>query len=136
MPSLIFNSCPRNMARSIINFESDRFGVVLLTSEYIPDKTHTHRSDLTNEVVGDGYSEGGAKVSVGFLDSEDDALDISLGGHRWLNATIAARYAVYYKSNGGSASDDELVAVIDFGRDITSTEGTFALSESTLRLQN
>src|SRR5256885_1590913 len=116
MASMIFNACIRFVMRGVINFDTDQFGVVLLTNEYQPDKSHTFRSDLTDEVVGEGYKAGGATVDVTMLESEDNAIDISLDGYRWLNATITARYAAYFRRNGGYASDDELVALIDFGR--------------------
>jgi len=118
----------------LINFDRDQFGVVLLTSEYEPDKNHTRRSDLTNEVVGEGYREGGAIVDVALVQSEDNAMDIKLGGYLWVRATITASYAAYFKRNGGDAFDDELVALIDFRRDIISTIGNFTLDESKLRV--
>ena len=71
MPSLVFNSCVRFLMRGQINFETDQFGLVLLTNEYEPDKNHIHRSDLTDEVVGDGYREGGPRVDVTLRESED-----------------------------------------------------------------
>ena len=48
---------------------------------------------------------------------------------------MTARGAVYYKVVG-TAATDRLVAYIDFGSDITSTAGTFALTAITLRIQN
>ncbi len=136
MPSLIYNSCLLDAFRGQINFESDGFMVMLLAEDYLPDKAHSRRSDLTGfEVHGSGYREGGQRASVAIDLSEGDAIDIVLEGSRWLNATIAARYAAYYR-NAGAAEDDELVALIEFERLVTATNGTFALSESTLRIQN
>jgi len=43
---------------------------------------------------------------------------------------------VYYKRRGGLASADELVAVNDFGSDVTTSSGTFTLNASTVRIQN
>jgi hypothetical protein len=47
---------------------------------------------------------------------------------------LTARKAVYYKSRGGASSADELVAVDDFGSDVTTTAGTFTLNASTLHI--
>jgi hypothetical protein len=66
----------------------------------------------------------------------NDRVNISLGAISIPSATITAHAAVYYKHRGGASSADELVAYIDFGGDIVSTNGTFALSASTLRKQN
>jgi hypothetical protein len=43
---------------------------------------------------------------------------------------------VYYKSRGGASSADEIIAVVDFGADVSTTVGTFTLTASTLRKQN
>jgi hypothetical protein len=43
---------------------------------------------------------------------------------------------VYYKSRGGAASADELIAVIEFTGDVSSISGDFTLTASTLRFQN
>lgn len=139
MPSFIFNSAIRDEAVGNIDYDSDEFGVMLLTDAATPNKdTWATRSDVTNEVVGTGYTAGGATVavSVGAVDTANDRVDISLGGNTWNSATITARYAVYFKKRGGAATADELVAVNDFGANVTSTAAAFALAASTLRKQN
>lgn len=138
MASLILNSALDDAFRGNIDFDTDTFKVLLTTSSYAADKdTHTKRSDVTDEVVGAGYTSGGAAATVTVTkDTANDRIDVSLGAASWPSATITARFAVYYKSRGGASSSDELVAVIDFGSDITSTAGTFSLTASTLRIQN
>lgn len=138
MASLIFNSALDDALRGSIDFDTDSFAVMLVTSSYSPDKdTHTKRSDVTNEVSGVGYVAGGSGVTVTVTkDTANDRIDISLGSASWASATITAAAAVYYKSRGGLASADELVAYIDFGGNVISTNGTFSLTASTLRIQN
>ncbi len=139
MASLIFNSAVRDVLTGAIDFDTDTFRAMLVTSSYVENKdTHTKRSDVTNEVAaGGGYSAGGQVVTVTVTkDTANDRLDVSLGGASWAASTITARKAVYYKRRGGAASADELVAVNDFGSDVTSTGATFTLSASTLRIQN
>jgi len=136
--SLIYGSAVDDMISGTISFDIDEFKVMLVASSYNPNKrTHEKRSDITNEVVGDGYVAGGSSVTVMVdSDSNNDRVNISLGVARWSAATITARGAVYYKSRGGASNADELVAYIDFGTNIVSTNGTFSLTESTLRIQN
>jgi len=63
--------------------------------------------------------------------------DITFAITSWTTATITARAGVIYKSRGGLASADELVAYVDFGTDVTSTAGTFSVTiSSPLRFQN
>lgn len=139
MASIIPNSLLADEAKGAVDFDTDSFKVMLLTSSYTPNKdTHTKRSDLTNEVVGTGYTAGGAAatVTVGAVDTANDRVDITLGGASWTTATITARYAAYYKARGGASSADELVYINDFGSDVTSTAGTFTLNASTIRKSN
>lgn len=139
MASLIYNSMLNDLAKGNIDFDTDTFKVMLVTSAYTEDKdAHSKRSNVTNEVSGTGYTAGGAAVTVtvSALDTANDRQEIVLGGATWASSTITARKAVYYKSRGGASSADELVAVIDFGSDVSTTAGTFTLNSSTLRNQN
>ena len=138
MPSLIYNRALELWARGSIDFDTDTFRVMLTTSAYAEDKdAHDFRNDVTNEVTGTGYTAGGNTVTVSVtLDTVNDRVDITLGGTTWPASTITARKAVYYKSRGGAASADELLACNDFGSDVATTNGTFTLNSSTLRIQN
>ncbi len=139
MASLIFNSALRDEAIGSIDFDTDTFKVMLTTSAYTENKDrHAKRSDVTNEITGTGYTAGGntVTVTVGAVDTANDRVDITLGGTTWPASTLTARKAVYYKSRGGAASADELIAVVDFGSDVVTTSGTLTLTASTLRKQN
>lgn len=138
MASLIYNSFLEDLARGAIDMDTDTFKVMLVTSAYTENKdTHTKRSDITNEVTGTGYTAGGVTCTVTVTkDTTNDRLDITLGAVSWPSSTITARKAVYYKSRGGAATADELVAVNDFGSDVISTGATFSLALSTVRWQN
>lgn len=138
MASLIFNKALEAWAKGLIDFDTDTFKVMLTTSGYTENKdTHDFRDDITNEVSGTGYTAGGNTATVTVtLDTVNDRVDISLGGTTWTTSTITARKAVYYKSRGGASSADEVIAVNDFGSDVSTTAGTFTLNASTLRIQN
>lgn len=138
MASIIYNKALDAMARGQVDFDTDTFKVMLVTSSYAENKdTHEFRDDVTNEVSGTGYTAGGETVTVTVTrDDANDRVDISLGAVGWTGSTITARKAVYYKSRGGAASADEVIAVNDFGSDVTSTGGPFDLPASTLRIQN
>jgi hypothetical protein len=138
MASLIYNSFFEDLARGAIDIDTDTFKVMLTTSAYTEDKdAHLKRSAVTNEVTGAGYTAGGNVATCTVTkDTANDRLDVTLGGTTWPSSTITARKAVYYKSRGGAASADELIAVVDFGSDVTSSGATFTLTASTLRIQN
>lgn len=137
MASLIFNSMPDDMARGNIDFDTNSFKAMLAPSSYTPNKdTHTKRSDVT-EVTGTGYTAGGvACVCTVTKDTATDRVTLSFAAVSWASSTITARGLVYYKSRGGAASADELVAYDDFGSDVSSSGGTFSVAASTITLQN
>jgi hypothetical protein len=138
MASLIYNSAIDDMARGAIDFDTDTFKVMLVTSSYTPNKdTHDKRDDVTNEASGTGYTAGGAaSVCTVTKDTANDKVTLSFAAASWATATVTARGAVYYKSRGGASSADELVAYVDFGGDVSSTGATFSLGSSVITLQN
>lgn len=141
MASLIFDSFLADVAKGNVDCDTDTFKMLLVTATYSPNKkTHTKRSDVTNEVAaGGGYTAGGQTTVVTVTnDTTNDRCDIGIGNPAgWTSSTITARAAVVYKARGGAASADELVAYLDFGSDIISTSGTFSVNvTSPLRIQN
>ena len=138
MASLIYNSCLNDMATGAIDFDTDTFKIMLVTSSYTPNKdTHTKRSNVTNEITGTGYSSGGTTTTVTVTnDTANDRIDIDFSDVSWTSATLTAAAAVIYKSTGTAASDN-LVAYLDFAGNVISTNGTFTVDiTSPLRIQN
>ena len=138
MASLIYNSAIDDMARGAIDFDTDTFKAMLVTSAYTPNKdTDDKRNDVTNEVVGTGYTAGGVtSVCTVTKDTANDKVTLQFAAVSWASSTITARGLVYYKSRGGASSADELIAYNDFGSNVTSSGGTFAVAASTITLQN
>lgn len=141
MTSLIYDSWMNNLcgAAVAINPTTDTVKGLLVTSSYTPaKKTHTTRNNVTNEVVGTGYTAGGQAVTVTVTsDTTNDREDLSFANNVWTTATISAAAQVLYSSHGGVATGDPLWAYVDFGGTVSSTAGTFtAVCSTPLRLQN
>lgn len=139
MASFVYNSCIRDAVTGAIDFDTDTFKMMLVTSSYTASKAHDKRDDITNEVTGTGYTSGGnaCTVSVAAVDNTNNDVEISFTVTSWTSATITARAGVIYKSRGGASSADELVGYVDFGSDVSSTNGTFAVTVSSpLKFQN
>lgn len=134
MPSIVYNSFMRDIATGAVDCDTDTFKMMLVTSTYAPSKSHSRRSpDITNEVaVGNGYAAGGnaCTLTVGTTNNSTNSVDINFSVANWTNATITARGGVIYKSTG-TPSQDPLVGYVDFLSNITSTNGTFAVTVST-----
>jgi hypothetical protein len=138
MASLIYNSAIDDMARNNIDFDTNTFKAMLVTSSYTPNKdTHDKRDDVTNEVTGTGYTAGGVTTACTVTkDTANDRVTLQFAAVSWATSTITARALVIYKSRGGASSADELVAYNDFGSDVSSSGGTFSVAASTITLQN
>jgi hypothetical protein len=130
MASLIYNAAKKNLINGTIDLDTDTVKAMLVTSTYAPNiDTHAFRSDVTNEVVGTGYTAGGAALTTKTVtqDNTNDRAVFDADDVVWAAATITARAAVLYKSRGGLASADELIGYFDFGSDITSTAAAFTV---------
>lgn len=119
-----------NIAKGSVDLDTDTFKIMLTTSTYVPNQdTHDFRDDVTNEVVGAGYTPGGATltgISVTY-DAASNQVRVTWADPTWPNATITARTAVIYKSRGGAATADELVAYCTEAADVSSTAATFTV---------
>ena len=139
MASIIFNKALDANAKGAIDFDTDTFYCLLVDNTFTPNKdTQEFRDDVNgDEVTGTGYTADGEAATVTVTrDDVNNRIDIELGAVSWPTSTITAAGAIYYKHRGGASSADEVVAFIDFGGDVSSTAGTFALSASIVRLQN
>ena len=77
----------------------------------------------TNEVSGTGYTAGGESLSsqaVAF-DSTNQVAYFDAADPAWTTATITARGALIYNNSKSNAA----IAVLDFGADYSSSNGTF-----------
>jgi hypothetical protein len=137
MADLTYLSCPEDVFKGNIDFDTDTFYGMLVTDAYTPNQdTHDRRDDVSNEVVGTGYTAGGQAITVSSVakDTGANTITVNFASHSWASSTITARGEVIYKRRGGASSADELVAYNDFGSDITSSGAAFNVAASTLTL--
>ena len=126
--SLTYTSFYYDTCTGAIDLDTDTFKMLLVTSSYTAAKTHDRRNDITNEVSGTGYTAGGNAVTVTVAqDNTNSRVTVDFTVTSWTSSTITARGGVIYKSRGGASSADELVCYLDFGADVSSSAGTFAV---------
>jgi hypothetical protein len=136
MASAIYNKYKQgifdNTTNLRVDLDTDTIKVALVTSSYTPNfDTHDFWDDVTSEVVGTGYTAGGATLATPTvtLDTANDRVDFDADDTQWTTSTITARAAVIYKSTG-TASTSPLIAYIDFSTDQISSAGTFLIQWS------
>jgi hypothetical protein len=114
----------------------DTFKIALYSSAATLDATTTTYS-ATNEVANSGtYAAGGGTLTnvdptTSGTTAFTDFADIS-----FTSATINARGALIYNSTPGHTYSNPSVAVLDFGGDKISTDGTFTIQFPTADASN
>lgn len=110
-----------------IHLAADVYKIALYTSSASLGKSTTAYS-ATNEVGNSGtYAAGGATLGSRVDQVFTDTAVIDWANVSWTGATITARGALIYNSS----RSNKAVAVLDFGSDITSTNGTFEITMPT-----
>lgn len=125
-----YNSYKVDAAKGAVNVESDTIKVMLVTSLYTFDPdSHSFKNDVTNEVIGTGYTAGGRTIAnlAVVKDNMNDKAVINGDNVLWSTVTLTARGAVVYKDTGIS-STSPLLMYIDFGQDEAVAEDEFLLN--------
>jgi hypothetical protein len=112
-----------------LDWDTDTIKAMLTTSTYTPDQDlHDRKDDVTNEVVGTGYTAGGqalAGKTVTYTAATNkimlDADDVT-----WAGSTITARTAVIYKDTG-VATTSPLICYQQSDADIISSGGDWKI---------
>jgi hypothetical protein len=109
----------------------DELKCSLHTATYTPDQdVHDYKNDLTNEVVGTGYTAGGAVLT-------GKTITYTAGTNKWVfdcndpswaSSTITARLAAFYNNTGGGTDATRgLLCYQQSDADISTTAGTFTV---------
>jgi hypothetical protein len=129
----VFGNALEHLGDADIDWTADTIKCSLHTATYTPDiDAHDFFNDATNECSGTGYTAGGktlagkARTVVGASNEvRFDADDLVWTG---LDLATAARWAVIYKSRGGAASADELIAYVDLDTDRDPAGGSLTIT--------
>lgn len=125
--SKVYGPSLQSMLNKEIDYDTDTIKAMLCTSSYTPNQdSHRYKSDLTNEVVGTGYTAGGVTLTGKTItyDGASNTLTLDCADPAWTSSTITARFLVFYVSTGTN-STSALLSYVDFGADVSSTASTF-----------
>lgn len=114
----------RELLEGVHDFKTHVFKLAL----YGNDATLTADTETyveTGEVVGSGYTSGGADLVTVGPSLDGVSAIVTFSDVSWPVSTITARGALVYNS---SVSGSPAVAVLDFGSDKVSTETTFTVN--------
>lgn len=129
MASFVYFSMVEDLARGAIDFDTDTFFAMIVTSSYTPSQSHSKRSDVNaNEVSGTGYTAGGQACSIS-LSRTNGVLSITPANVTWSSPVsgFTGRRAIIYKRRGGAASADELICCIDPGASVAANGTSYTM---------
>jgi hypothetical protein len=120
------------MLNKEIEADADTFKIALLDNTHTPDQdAHDYFSDVVaDEVSGTGYTAGGATLAsfAATYDAGTNTIKLDATDPSWASSTITARYAVIYDATPGTDATRPLLVFIDFGADVSTTNGTFSIT--------
>lgn len=99
------------------------YKAALYTSAATLSKTTTTYT-TTGEVSGTGYTAGGVTLTGYSASLDTDTAILDFADPSWPSSTITARGMVIYDSSNAN----KVRAVLDFGADVSSTNGTFTVT--------
>ena len=116
------NTFKEDLMDTTANLEANTLKVALF------DNTATLSSATTayaiaNEVTGTNYTAGGEAMTGVAVTLDGSTAIFDADNVTWANAPISAQAAVIYNTNFSNAA----IAVLDFGGNKTSTNGTFEI---------
>lgn len=126
--SKVYGLALQSMLNKEIDFDTDTIKAMLCTATYVPNQdTHRYKSSVTNEVVGTGYTAGGVALTSKTVtyDTASNTVTIDAADPAWANATLTARYLVFYDDAPATDATKPLISYVDFGADVSSTAATF-----------
>ena len=130
MANVIYNSFKSKIMDGSIDLDTDTIKVALVTSSYTPSQDdHEDYADITNEVVGTGYTAEGATLANAAVtkDNTDNEGVFDADDVTWGSSTITARGAIVYKDSG-TAATSWFIAYFDFTSDQSSNNGDFTIT--------
>jgi len=142
MANLTYDSFWDDLSRGSIDMDTDSFYILLINATGVSgaSKTaHLKRSDVTaNEITGTGYTAGGNAITCTVAKNTGTHVEtFTFSVVTWPASTITAAGGIVYKHRGGASTADELVALVDFGGNVTSTAATFTFTPSApITIQN
>jgi hypothetical protein len=112
-----------------INLLSDTIKLMLTTNAYVPNRgTDRYQSAVTNEVVGTGYTAGGATVGSIANAIASNVYTITGANVSWPSSTFTTRIGVLYDSTPATAATRPLIGFVDFTTDQSPSNGTLSVT--------
>lgn len=128
----LYGSAKENIAKALIDLDTDSFVVALLGAGYTPSvNVDDTWSDISaNQITGTGYTAGGAALTSVTVTRSGGTVTFDAADVSWTSSTITAKYAVIAKKAGASLTGTDLLlgyVELETGGTVSTTNGTLAI---------
>lgn len=131
--AFVFGKLFNSLANKEADLNSDTIKMALFTSAHAPDQDADQYYDAAHGMTevsntGTNYSTGGATLTNPAFSytAGTNVFAFTSDAASWASSTITARYACIYDAT--PASNKPFISYLDFGADVTSTNGTFTVT--------
>ena len=139
MAALNWNTFKSHLLKGNIDFVNDTLKVALTTSTFVPNiDTEEFFNQVTNEVVGTGYTAGGQTLTTPAVTTDDtnDRGEFDADDVTWSSSTITGRIWILYVSGATPGTNDYLIGYEDMGSDKSSSNGDFTIQWNAAGIQH
>ena len=121
------NTFKDNLMATTANLEANSLKVALYVNTATLSSATTAYA-VTNEASGTNYTAGGETITGAAVSLDGSTAIFDCDNVSWANATITAQAALIYNSSTITGlTTNAAIAVLDFGGNKTSTNGTFEI---------
>lgn len=129
--SFIYNAAVDKIVRGQVDFDTDSFEIALLSGAAqdttVEKVNFDFMNDITSELsIGNGYDD--RRSTTPSISQNGNNLEIDFSAVSWTNASITASGAVIICNKGADDAANPVVAYLNFGNNVTSSDGTFTVS--------
>lgn len=129
--SFIYNKAVEKIVRGLIDFDDDIFKIALVSGAAqdttLEKVNYDFFNDITQELAtGNGYDDRRATTPSITLNGNNVEIDFTAVS--WTQASLTASGAILYAHKGADDSANPVVAYLNFGNNVTSSDGTFTVS--------
>jgi len=129
----LYGNCLKQALNKELDLIDEGVLCTLTTSTYTPDQdSHDYLNDVTNEVIGTGFTAGGQSLGNKTLTytGATNVIAFDADDVAWTTSTLTARNAVVYgqAAVGTATTARPLICYQASDADISTTAGTFTVS--------
>jgi hypothetical protein len=116
----VYDKFYNSLLSKLIDIENDSIKAMLCDENYTPDlENHQFKDDITDEVDGTGYDEGGVEVTtVTVSNPSAGVIKVDCDDIEFEGIFVTLHYMVLYDDTPALDEDKPIIAVVDYNENL------------------